>query len=62
MSRQRIYGVNGRSLNEQKRLALANLLADAGYAVKLGKEKDAAKKSGSYTHFVEFWEDNNGSI
>lgn len=59
MNRQRIYGVNGRTLNEQKRLALANLLADAGYAVKLGKEKDPTKKSGSNTHFVEFWEDNN---
>lgn len=59
MSRQRIYGVNGRSLNEQKRIALANLLADAGYAVKLGKEKDPTKKGSGYTHFVEFWEDND---
>lgn len=42
-------------MNETDRLKLCELLIKAGYAAKLGKEKQQGKNT--YKHFVEYWED-----
>lgn len=57
MPRKRIYSVKNNALNEQDRLALANLLIKAGYTVKIGIEKKPGSKVN--VKFVEFWEDEN---
>lgn len=57
MPRKRIYSVKNNALNEQDRLALANLLIKAGYTVKIGIEKKLGSKVN--VKFVEFWEDEN---
>lgn len=57
MPRKRIYSVKNNALNEQDRLALANLLIKAGYTVKIGIEKKPGSKLN--VKFVEFWEDKN---
>lgn len=56
--RQRIYSKKNSSLNEQDRLDLARMLAKAGYAVRVGREKPNAKSS-SYIYFVEYWEESD---
>lgn len=55
MGRHRIYAQKDRKLNETDRLKLCELLIKAGYAAKLGKEKQQGKNT--YKHFVEYWED-----
>lgn len=59
MPKQRIYSIKNNSLNEQDRLEIARLLIKAGYAVRLGKEKDTTKKSGPNIYFVEYWEESD---
>lgn len=58
MQKQRIYSVKGNALNEQDRLSLVTILAKAGYATRIGREK-ANPKSKSYVYFVEYWEEND---
>ena len=53
--RTRIYILKGRSLTETERLDLCRLLIKAGYAARIGKEKQQGKQT--YEHFIEFWED-----
>lgn len=55
--KQKICSVKQNALNEQDRLALANLLVKAGYTVKIGMEKKPGSKVNM--KFVEFWEDKN---
>ena len=55
--RQRIYSAKNMSLNEQERLDLSRLLVKAGYAVKIGREKQEGKANAPYVYFVEYWED-----
>lgn len=55
MERKRIYVLKGRTLTDAERLELCRLLIKAGYAAKLGKEKQSGKQT--YEHFIEFWED-----
>lgn len=46
--------------NEEDRLALANLLIKAGYAVKIGRQQMAGqegKKNPTMEYTVEFWEE-----
>ena len=52
----RIYSQKNGSLNEQDRLALAQLLIKAGYTVRLGKEKQNQRQNAQYTHYVEYWD------
>ncbi len=56
-ARQRIYSIKNNGLNEQDRLDLVRMLAKAGYAVKVGREKIG--KSSSYSYYVEFWEESD---
>lgn len=54
-SRQRIYGVDGGQLNQEERLDLVKMLARAGYAARVGREKPQEKPNGAYVYFVEYW-------
>ncbi len=42
-------------LNDEDRNTLVRLLAEAGYAVRIGKERPGGK--GQTMYFVEFWEE-----
>lgn len=44
-------------LNDDDRNSLVCLLAKAGYAVRIGKERPGGK--GQTMYFVEFWEEDN---
>ena len=39
-------------------LQLLSLLAKAGYAVKMGRERPPGKDSGAWIHYVEYWDGN----
>lgn len=56
--RQRIYNVGHGQLNLEERLALVNLLARAGYAAKIGRERPENKPGAAYIYFVEYWNEN----
>lgn len=44
-------------LNDEDRNTLVCLLAKAGYAVRIGKERPSGK--GQTMYFVEYWEEEN---
>lgn len=50
--RNRIYGANSASLNEEDRRTLCLILIKAGYCARLGKEKAV---NGKTVTFVEYW-------
>lgn len=50
--RQRIYNILGK-INDEDRQQLCVLLIKAGYAARIGKERQGDK--GAYTYFVEYW-------
>ena len=52
--RQRIKNLNNK-LNDEYRQNICKYLVKAGYTVRIGKEKPVGR--GSYTYFVEFWEE-----
>lgn len=54
--RQRIKNLLGK-INDEDRQQLVCLLAKAGYAVRIGKERPGGK--GQTMYFVEFWEEKN---
>lgn len=54
MEKQRIYGLSRTGLNEGDRLELARLLIKAGYAVRIGRDKNA---KGVTEAFVEYWKE-----
>ena len=54
MQKTKIKAAKGYKLDEADRLELVRLLAKAGYAVRLGREKVGVKSA--VEHFVEFWE------
>lgn len=56
MDKQRIYGFSRAGLNEGDRLELARLLIKAGYAVRVGRAKNA---KGVTEAFVEYWKEEN---
>lgn len=60
--RNRIYSLRKGSVqwNEEDRLALANMLVKAGYAVRIGRcavDGQEEKKNAQQQYFVEYWED-----
>lgn len=63
--RQRIYSVRKGSVqwNEDDRLTLVNILAKAGYCVRIGRcplEGQEEKKNATYQYYVEYWEEGQG--
>lgn len=52
--RCRIYNLLGK-MNDQDRAELTTLLVKAGYAARIGREREGNK--GAYTYFVEFWKE-----
>ena len=54
--RDRIYNFLGK-INDEDRNTLVCLLAKAGYAVRIGKEKLEGKRQTVY--FVEYWREDN---
>lgn len=54
MDKNRIYSQKNNALSANDRLAIAQLLIKAGYAVKIGREKK--DNSSTYVYFVEYWE------
>lgn len=56
MSKQRVYSLARTGLNESDRLELARLLIKAGYAVRIGRAKNA---KGVAETFVEYWKEEN---
>lgn len=57
MGKKRIYCLKSGSMKESDRLEIANLLIKAGYSVRVGREYPPGKSSGTYTYFVEYWEE-----
>ena len=55
-NRQRIHNLLGK-VNDEDRNILVGLLAKAGYAVRIGKERPGNK--GQTKYFVEYWEEPN---
>lgn len=60
--RNRIYSLRKGSVqwNEEDRLALANMLVKAGYAVRIGRREvpgSEGKSNSQKEYFVEYWED-----
>ncbi len=47
-------------LNDDDRNALVCLIAKAGYAVRIGKERPGGK--GQTMYFVEFWEEDDENV
>lgn len=54
--RSRINNLLGK-LNDEDRNSLVCLIAKAGYAVRIGKERPDGRKQAMY--YVEFWEEEN---
>lgn len=52
--RQKIENLLGK-INDEDRMTLCGLLVKAGYAVRVGKEKQGAK--GKIMYFVEYWQE-----
>lgn len=52
--RNRINNLLGK-VNDEDRQQMVSLLAKAGYAVRIGKERPGGK--GQTKYFVEFWEE-----
>lgn len=50
----RIYAQKNGSLNETDRLNILTMLAKAGYAVRLGKEKPKDKPNAANVFYVEY--------
>ena len=55
-SRNRIYNRLGK-INDEDRNIMVSLLAKAGYAVRIGKERPGDR--GKTQYFVEFWEEDD---
>jgi hypothetical protein len=57
MERQRIYSLLGK-INDDDRSQMVCLLAKAGYAVRIGRERPGNK--GQMQYYIEYWkEDEN---
>lgn len=54
MDKQRIYGLARTGLNESDRMEIARLLIKAGYAVRIGRDKNA---KGVTEAFVKYWKE-----
>lgn len=52
--RYRIYSLLGK-MNDQDRTELTTLLVKAGYAARIGREREGNK--GAYSYFVEYWKE-----
>ena len=52
--RKRVCNLSGK-LNDEDRQDLAKMLIKAGYAVRIGRERQGTK--GAYQYFVEFWKE-----
>ncbi len=57
-SRNRIYNRLGK-INDEDRNVMVSLLAKAGYAVRIGKERPGDR--GKTQYFVEFWEEDDAN-
>lgn len=56
--RQRVYNVGSGQLNAEERLELVKILARAGYAARVGRERPDGKPQAAYVYFVEYWNEN----
>lgn len=52
--RKRVCNLSGK-LNDEDRQDLAKMLIKAGYAVRIGRERQGTK--GTYQYFVEYWKE-----
>ena len=52
--RQKIRNLLGK-INDEDRMVLCGLLVKAGYAVRVGKEKQGTK--GKVMYFIEYWQE-----
>lgn len=57
-SRNRIYNRLGK-INDEDRNVMVSLLAKAGYAVRIGKERPGDR--GKTQYFVEYWEEDDAN-